>query len=45
VARVSGARMVVIPDCGHNPMWEQPEAFTAAVLPFLAEGTTDGAPA
>ncbi len=36
VARVAGARMVVIPDCGHNPMWERPEAFLEAAAPFLA---------
>jgi pimeloyl-ACP methyl ester carboxylesterase len=35
VERVPGARLVVIPDCGHNPMWEQPEAFFGAVAPFL----------
>lgn len=35
VGRVPGARMVVIPDCGHNPMWERPEAFLDAVVPFL----------
>jgi pimeloyl-ACP methyl ester carboxylesterase len=33
--RVRDARMVVIPDCGHNPMWERPEAFLDAVVPFL----------
>lgn len=36
--RVPDARLVVIPECGHNPMWERPEAFLEAVLPFLAEG-------
>jgi pimeloyl-ACP methyl ester carboxylesterase len=35
VERVAGARMVVIRDCGHNPMWERPEAFLEAALPFL----------
>lgn len=35
-ARVAGARMVVIADCGHNPMWERPEAFLQAAVPFLA---------
>lgn len=37
VERVAGARMTTIPDCGHNPMWERPEAFLAAVMPFLEE--------
>lgn len=39
VARVPGARLAVIPGSGHNPMWERPEAFVAAVMPFLAEGS------
>jgi pimeloyl-ACP methyl ester carboxylesterase len=34
-ASVSGARLVVVPDAGHSPMWEQPEAFNTAVLDFL----------
>ncbi|MFN8519758.1 MAG: alpha/beta fold hydrolase [Chloroflexota bacterium] len=36
-ARVPDARRVVIPDSGHNPMWERPDEFAAAVLPFLDE--------
>jgi pimeloyl-ACP methyl ester carboxylesterase len=35
--RVPGARLVVLPDCGHNPMWERPEAFLEAVVGFLGE--------
>lgn len=37
VERVPNARMVVIPDSGHNPMWERPEEFLDEVVPFLAE--------
>jgi pimeloyl-ACP methyl ester carboxylesterase len=29
------ARFVVVPNCGHIPHLEQPEAFFAALLPFL----------
>jgi pimeloyl-ACP methyl ester carboxylesterase len=35
VERVPDARMVVIPESGHNPMWERPEAFLEEVIPFL----------
>ncbi len=35
-AGISGARLVEIPDCGHCPPLEQPNAFLAAVEPFLA---------
>ena len=28
--------LVVIPDCGHSPMLEQPDAFNGALLSFLA---------
>lgn len=38
-ARIAGARLVVIPDCGHAPCIENPAAFLAAAQPFL-----DGAP-
>lgn len=34
-ARIAGARLVVIPDCGHAPPIEAPAAFEAEVLPFL----------
>lgn len=33
--RIPGAEMVVIPDAGHLPNIEQPEAFNKAVLAFL----------
>ena len=32
---IPGARLVVVPDTGHAPMIETPEAFLAAVQPFL----------
>jgi pimeloyl-ACP methyl ester carboxylesterase len=31
-----GARKLVLPDCGHAPPLEQPQAFNAALLSFLA---------
>jgi len=34
-AAIPGGRFVSIPDCGHAPMEECPEAFLEAVLPFL----------
>jgi pimeloyl-ACP methyl ester carboxylesterase len=36
-ARLPGARVVIIPEAGHNPMWERPEAFNRAALAFLYE--------
>lgn len=33
------ARLEPIADAGHNPFWEAPDAFFAAVHAFLAEGT------
>ena len=32
------ARLEPIPDAGHNPFWEAPDAFFAAVQAFLTEG-------
>jgi pimeloyl-ACP methyl ester carboxylesterase len=43
-ARIPGARLEVIRGAGHNPMWERPAAFNAAVLAFLGENRA-GAPA
>jgi pimeloyl-ACP methyl ester carboxylesterase len=31
------ARLAIIADAGHQPQWERPDAFHAAVVPFLAE--------
>ncbi len=33
---IPGARLVLLPDVGHYPMAERPEAFTAALAEFLA---------
>ncbi|MES2751094.1 MAG: alpha/beta fold hydrolase [Pseudomonadota bacterium] len=32
---IAGAKLVVIPDCGHLPQLEKPEAMTAAMLDWL----------
>ena len=34
---IPNGRFLAIPECGHTPMEETPEAFVAAVEPFLAE--------
>ena len=33
-----GAELVVVPDCGHMPQYEQPEMFRAAVLDWCDRG-------
>ena len=33
-AEIPGAAMTIIPDAGHYPHWEQPDAFAAAVTSF-----------
>ncbi len=38
-ARVPRCELLRMADAGHNPMWEQPEKFNAAVSTFL-DGTT-----
>lgn len=35
-ATIPGAELVIIPDSGHSPMWEQPARFHAALFDFLA---------
>jgi pimeloyl-ACP methyl ester carboxylesterase len=37
VARIAGARLVILPDAGHLPQRERPEAFAAVVAGFLRE--------
>jgi pimeloyl-ACP methyl ester carboxylesterase len=37
VRAVPGARLVVVPDAGHSPQFENPAAWQAAMLEFLAE--------
>ena len=34
-ATIPGARLVVIPDAGHSPQFENPDAWRAAMLEFL----------
>ena len=34
-ARIRGATVVVVPECGHSAFWEQPEVFNRAVLEFI----------
>src|SRR6185503_6367788 len=34
-ARVRGATVVVVPECGHSAFWEQPETFNRTVLEFI----------
>lgn len=34
-AGIAGARLVIVPECGHGPSIEKPKEFLAAVLPFL----------
>ena len=34
--KIPGSRLVIIPEAGHSPMLEQPEAFREAVAPFLS---------
>jgi pimeloyl-ACP methyl ester carboxylesterase len=36
-AEIPGATMTVIPQAGHYPHWEQPEAFAAAVSKFTSK--------
>ena len=33
--QLPGVHIVILPDAGHNPMWECPTAFNRAVLAFL----------
>jgi len=33
---IPGARLVVIPDAGHSPQFENPDAWLAAMQEFLA---------
>jgi pimeloyl-ACP methyl ester carboxylesterase len=37
---IAGARLEVIPACGHMPHVERPEALVRAIRPFLAEPAT-----
>jgi pimeloyl-ACP methyl ester carboxylesterase len=35
-AAIAGAQLVVVPDAGHSPQFENPDAWFAAVHAFLA---------
>ncbi|MFT4977904.1 MAG: pimeloyl-ACP methyl ester carboxylesterase [Myxococcota bacterium] len=37
VERIDAAELVVLPRSGHSPMFNEPDAFSAAVLDFVAE--------
>jgi pimeloyl-ACP methyl ester carboxylesterase len=37
VQLIPDARLELVKGAGHQPQWEAPDAFHAAVLPFLAE--------
>jgi pimeloyl-ACP methyl ester carboxylesterase len=39
---ITDARLVVIPDGGHYPFIEQPDAFTAALRTFVTDTTPRG---
>ncbi len=34
-AGIAGAKLAIVPECGHAPSLEKPEEFLAAVLPFI----------
>ena len=36
-AKIAGSRLVVIPDCGHMSMLEQPAAVSAAMRAWLTQ--------
>ena len=39
---LANARKLVLPDCGHLPPMERPEAFNGALLSFLTEVADHG---
>ena len=39
---VANARLIVIPNTGHSPMWECAEAFNSEVLRFLTDRDDTG---
>jgi pimeloyl-ACP methyl ester carboxylesterase len=42
VKEIPGARLEVLPNASHNPMWERAQEFNALVSAFLAEGQPHG---
>ena len=41
---IPGAKLVIVPQCGHVPQVEQPEIFVAEVENFIGGRKTEGAP-
>jgi pimeloyl-ACP methyl ester carboxylesterase len=39
---VADAQLIVLPNAGHNPMWECAEAFNTDVMRFLTEQDDTG---
>ena len=37
---IPNAEMIVVPECGHSPYWEQPEVFNRTVLEFLGRNSS-----
>jgi pimeloyl-ACP methyl ester carboxylesterase len=33
--KIASARLVILPGCGHNPMWDRPQEFNREVISFL----------
>ena len=38
--QVPNNELVIVPECGHSPYWEQPELFNHTVLEFIRRGST-----
>jgi pimeloyl-ACP methyl ester carboxylesterase len=36
--QIPNAKLIVIPECGHVPALEKPDAFLSAAIPFLMVG-------
>lgn len=36
---ISHAEVVIVPECGHSPYWEQPELFNRTVLEFIGRAS------
>jgi pimeloyl-ACP methyl ester carboxylesterase len=42
-SEMPGARLVILPDCGHLPQEEMPEAFSRLISDFLTQLPAAGA--
>jgi len=38
--QVPNNELVIVPECGHSPYWEQPELFNRTVLEFIRRSST-----